>query len=424
MCYGSTLNPSRASTFDEETSATNESVDTQLSHLLSIRPEVSTSSFVEQQQQAANPLDLPPRLRLIGYGTCGKVFSRDDSTIVLKAALVQSDQLWNDYIMGTAVCEAFDRHPKISVHVPRPHYFIDSTKSGEEENIWWANNDSHFPKAVDIPSDVLSIEKIPPLPHVIRNKLIEKYCPTKVLPAAREAPGNKDCLVRLYMGKRRDPTRRPSRFFSLRNFNMCLDQMEDLKLEVGIFAACMGHALAIMHWDAKIDADDVEFVLGCAPVNTYDSSTIPNYLSGQRLAEITSYGTRKSTFREFNGAQDATAARNLTKSHVNMWLLDFNRCHSITMNQEGVQKSVDAFFRNDPYFPRPVMKQSSDQEAWLIFRDCYLETSKGCLEDMETKIQELPGNFIKGVVAEQQRRCEIKVAWLTNAEEHNSLPPV
>lgn len=38
--------------------------------------------------------------------------------------------------------------------------------------------------------------------------------------------------------------------------------MEDLGLDTQTFALAMANALAIMHWQAKIDAADVEFVLG------------------------------------------------------------------------------------------------------------------------------------------------------------------
>jgi hypothetical protein len=67
-------------------------------------------------------------------------------------------------------------------------------------------------------------------------------------------PENKDCLVRLYLGWRAKQS--ASSHFNLRNFDLMVNEMEELKLDTHSFA----------HWKAKIDVDDVEFVPGRAPV--------------------------------------------------------------------------------------------------------------------------------------------------------------
>lgn len=76
---------------------------------------------------------------------------------------------------------------------------------------------------------------------------------------------NQDCLARLYPGNRQDPYRRHSLLFSLRNFNLHMDQMEDLQLKINGFAMAMADALAIMHLTAMIDADDGGFMQGSSP---------------------------------------------------------------------------------------------------------------------------------------------------------------
>jgi len=82
-------------------------------------------------------------------------------------------------------------------------------------------------------------------------------------------PRNRDCLATIYLGKWRDLNRRASKAFTLRNFILHLDQMEelnlDLNLEFNAFAVGMANALAVMHWRSNIDSDDVEFVLGGSP---------------------------------------------------------------------------------------------------------------------------------------------------------------
>ncbi|OQE15524.1 hypothetical protein PENFLA_c031G00161 [Penicillium flavigenum] len=78
----------------------------------------------------------------------------------------------------------------------------------------------------------------------------------------------------------------------------------------------MAEALAMLHWIAGIDANDVEFVL--APCNGNDGATINNVLGRH-----------------------------------SMWMLDFDLCRNMTMDENGVGKAVKAFWRNDPSYPRP-----------------------------------------------------------------------
>lgn len=77
---------------------------------------------------------------------------------------------------------------------------------------------------------------------------------------------NKDCLIRLYLGRRRHSTIRVKNKvdFSLWYFKLCLDQTEDLRLDTLYHALEMADALAIMHWEARIDAADIRLVFGGA----------------------------------------------------------------------------------------------------------------------------------------------------------------
>lgn len=44
------------------------------------------------------------------------------------------------------------------------------------------------------------------------------------------------------------------------------------------------------------------------------------------------------------------------------------------MNINGVKKAVNAFWRNDPFYPRP------GKALWTTFREQYLRTSDTCLQ--------------------------------------------
>ena len=86
----------------------------------------------------------------------------------------------------------------------------------------------------------------------------------------------------------------------------------------------MAQALALMHWVGEVDGNDVEFVL--APS---DNATMSNVLGDH-----------------------------------SMWILDFDLCRNMSMDEDGVKQASIAFWRNDPFYPRP----GKDPELWNAFR--------------------------------------------------------
>ena len=218
-----------------------------LHKMLSIRSVVSTaSSFATRQQQAQISEELQT-YRPIGQGTCGTVFEHTGFSHVVKREHDGVAELWNDLQMHSRVLKAFRNISiMINVRVPACHGFV-----GSNDSAWWSSNQHQFPKAFQTPGNLILAEHILPLPQIIRNALIDLYFPASQplsrKEEAKESPANKDCLARVYLGKRRDPNRRPSQFFTLVNFNLHVDQMEDLQLETETFAAEMADALALLH---------------------------------------------------------------------------------------------------------------------------------------------------------------------------------
>ena len=106
-----------------------------------------------------------------------------------------------------------------------------------------------------------------------------------------------------------------------------------------------------------------------------------------------------------------------------MWLLDFNQCHEMTMDERGLEQAVESYFVNDPYYPRPPqgcqvprsgglpvtngpaedLQRYEDEENWARFHDRYLATSARLLKD-STASQHLPQTFIGKIMEEQSRR--------------------
>ncbi|OHE97534.1 hypothetical protein CORC01_07149 [Colletotrichum orchidophilum] len=95
-----------------------------------------------------------------------------------------------------------------------------------KQSSWWdinehiSANETH--ESFDIPSGAIITERIPTLPETLR-----------------------DAVARIYLGRRRASNTPPPRKFSLRNYNLSLDQM----LELGMP-------------DYNIDGYDFEFALG------------------------------------------------------------------------------------------------------------------------------------------------------------------
>ncbi|KAH7057337.1 hypothetical protein B0J12DRAFT_411633 [Macrophomina phaseolina] len=190
----------------------------QLGRLLSIRSMFSTiSSFAEQQAA----LEAEPGYRQIGAGACGVIYAQNGKTMVFKLARYDDHQLWNDYLNNTRVWEALARNPEVSdvIHVPQPRFYVPKS-----EQSWWGKHRDLIPgNHVNLPTAALCIERIFPLPADIRRRLIKAFCAPQIQPRAMESQGNKDCLVRIYLGSR--TSRVNGAFFSLRNFKLHLDQM-------------------------------------------------------------------------------------------------------------------------------------------------------------------------------------------------------
>ena len=337
-----------------------------------------------------------PCLRGIGWGSCGKIYLQLGTNHVFKKAIngniILSDEcrLWNDLIMHKKIEEVIDSHnvssDTIPVLVPRVYRYI--SKADE----WWKTHDHLFPPEDRTPENLLISEHIPPIHAIGRNALMDYFCPEKLRPGAKLQDSNKDCLIRLYLGKRRDHITRlrpgAKTYFGIRNFPLCLDQMEDIGLDIMAFASVMAETLALLHWEAEVDAADIEFVLGGGPCLTH--KPLPRFDQLRHLAADTSTDTTGS-------GTDGPVTR--------MWLLDFNQCQTIPMNEIGVDQAVKRFLDNDPYYPRPST-ESVDERLWLHFQQRYIAASRQILNG--SRHSDLPFLFIEKLKRAMTARLEKK----------------
>ena len=227
---------------------------------------------------------------------------------------------------------------------------------------------SRFPEEVQIPCNVLISDRIPPFSRELRSKIIDMYCPESLKSSIKSSKPDEDCLIRPYLGRRRRLVEQ-SRFkaFSLRNFPLHVDQIEELGLNKMLYARIMAETLAHMYWRAHVDANDVEFVL--APSSSNQETTIKSQLLGE---------------------------------HV-IWLLDFDCCRDMSFDERGVEQAVVAFYRNDPFYPRPGRRDVKDQALWDEFRAHFLQVSKDMLSYESVKTH-LPALWVKLVEERGQLR--------------------
>jgi hypothetical protein len=204
--------------------------------------------------------------------------------------------------------------------------------------------------------------------------------------------------------------------FSPSNCEMYFDQMIDHELHVSFITETMADALAVLHWRAHVDARGVEFVLGGVPGD--DGASRPALDECWPLE-------RPSRWQQgqWSHTSSTSSVIDLKGQRTCMWLLGFNQCQKMAMDDDGVNKAVDAYFLNDPYYPRPpqglcqlrpgalpdennptmLLSIYEDEENWYAFRDRYLATSAKLLKDSPGS-QHLPRVFIGKVMEGQTAR--------------------
>ncbi|KAK3936029.1 zinc finger protein-domain-containing protein [Diplogelasinospora grovesii] len=246
---------------------------------------------------------------------------------------------------------------------------------------------------VNLPTAALISQRIQPLPARTRHLLIDKYCAPRIRQSALGDPANNDCLVRVYLGSM--VGRANQMFFSLRNFKLHLNQMQQIQMEVEPIARGIGEAMAVMPWAAKTDARDVEFVLGTSsdfrPMGRFDADELTNLDPG------TYTGPMSRVHQDFFGRK------------TELWILDFNQVRKIKMDKEGVEQAVQAATINDPYLPRPLGDSEVERRAWNTFVTSYLETSERVIrkEGMEDEVMQLPVMFLEGLIDVQRKKQEM-----------------
>ena len=359
-----------------------------LNKMLSLRREVSTSiASSAAEHQGTTQMRDDESFRKIGAGACGAVFAQDGRSLAIKLAKAEDLDLWNDYVMHSSIAEYFSAYKIDEIKIPACYYFVP-----KDESQYFAKRPSLVEAATpvcNLPTSALVTERIMPLPQTTRALLIEKYCAPRNKEKALADPANEDCLVRPYLGSTQG--KGGQMFFSLRNFKMHLNQMVEIDLDVKAMARRMAIAMAIMHWGAKTDARDIEFVLG----SSTEQLPLATAADGiERMKPLTYTGPPSRSDEDF------------FRRSTELWVLDFNQVRAITLDEAGVAQAVEAARINDPYLPKPLQETPIEKEVWNAFVVSYLEASGTILEDEEygQDVLSWPAMFLCGLIEAQRKK--------------------
>ncbi|KAI0202320.1 zinc finger protein-domain-containing protein [Astrocystis sublimbata] len=288
--------------------------------------------------------------RRIGFGSCGSVWTSTDTTAMKREDCGRGRSLLKDFNMHRLLLESYTHCPSDlkTFHIPACYGFTEGDYAGWETT----NILSRFPEGeVYLPCNTLIAERIPPFPQRVRNRIIDEYCPSSIVEKVKEDTNNRDCLIRPYLGRRRRGYKSRLCVFNLRNYPLHVNNMKDLGLDPSVYSKIMAQTLAFMYWLAKVDANDVEFVLAPA----------------EGAVQFTSEGL----------------------GDHNMWILDFDLCRSMSMDLSGVEQAAEAFLGNDPFFPRPSRGQEEeDEDIWKQFKAAFLEASLTVIRQAASDVPE------------------------------------
>lgn len=358
---------------------------TMLSRLLSTQTEISIDSGLAHEDE--DPLQNTElrNCKNIGSGQCGTVFVFIGTNEVIKTpnGASKEDVLYQDARVHARGDEAFREAPlqlRRDIAVPQFRLWIQP-----KTYQWWDMRKDLFPPEHPTPSYGLVSERIFPLPRSVRQAIIDSFCLKSLRASVQANPENKDCLVRLYLGKRGPGKRQQEKTFRLRNFPLLVNDLEVLKIDTTRIAEIMADALAILHWSANVDGNDVEFVIGSQPSTTRPVGPI----EFQHLTK--------------DAPEHSEGVYNFTRCCLHVWPLDFNQCtrfEATEPSEKWLALLTKAFWFNDPYFPRPVSDNRADKALWRAFAERYIFASSRLTDSTA------PAEFIKATEDEGTKRRE------------------
>lgn len=185
-----------------------------LKQSLSLKSVILTTSSFNRQFQSACAYSELQKFNQIGSGLQGAVFEVVGQVLAFKKENpgneTLSSNLRREFAIHRDVSAAFDQYKHAThsqVHVPKPHEFISKT----QHHTFWDEDFPKMPPAYRTRADVVKMDRILPLPKVVRKALIshsygrDKHLDATDIETLLNEPKNKHCLARVYLGQTTGP---------------------------------------------------------------------------------------------------------------------------------------------------------------------------------------------------------------------------
>lgn len=308
----------------------------------------------------------------IGSGNCGVIYDMLNASRVIKKQTTnyvlndtRTHNLWQESKMHRKVFRALTRANVSDMSVPILDGYLGLNTEPKAYVAWWRENGHRFPDRPRKLSPVMQTERITPLPLEIRNQVLDQFCNPMVKQMARTSVRSKHCLMAPLLGSRRgsndegDHMRAYEDVRDLRNFDLHVDQMETLHMDILKYCRTYAQALALMHYSANIDANGVKFRLGSRP---------------QRTDQNTSDASRQAS-------QSSNKPKSSNTQLAHLWLFNFDKCNRLQSGPELMDQMVQGFISNPkPYWPRPRHDDQGTNPAdkcyWRYFSREYIKFAR------------------------------------------------
>jgi hypothetical protein len=289
-----------------------------LSRMLSTKSYTSTAAPNDISQQ---------RSIQIGKGQCGTIYALRGTLKVAKIpnSTEKVPQLLSDYKIHACILDAMSEVEtaiRKDINIPDLHSWASPNSKA-----FWSDCGLRFPPGVDAQNFAMVSNRVLPVPLPVREALVDVLCPPAIQKQKQEflaKPENKNCLIRIYLGRRATTKEKNNwRNIGLQNFPLHVNEMEHLQLDTSLFAQIMAQTLAIVHWKAGVDDNDIEFILGSSPLTIHRPMR-------DELARADEWSLGEHFQGDFSHRPDRWTAIDpfnidFTHRSISMWLIDFNQ---------------------------------------------------------------------------------------------------
>jgi hypothetical protein len=240
----------------------------------------------------------------LGTGSFGTVFTwRKTSGVAIKQVLDSSrrDELAHEFRTLKTIYHDCDMSNNM-FKFPKPYNYYDSLDgllaAIAEGSIASLTDVNKLGQRIDGDACVYTMQRVKPIPPRLSSIIVDNYFPPTCKPS-----GHPGFISRLYLGCLEQ---KKSRYFSHVNFPLALQTCMYIGIDTNAVAYSMGKLLSQLHFVARMDARDIEFVLAGSDDN-----------------ELIDSG---------------------------YYCIDFNQMQH---HGNSVTQMIDAYDINDPYYPRP-----------------------------------------------------------------------